>query len=395
MFDESLINKKFRANLRTKCFSSTDSRNSGDSANSEKFNDSKNSTSPKNSNLLDKKRFVALLLKNSNSLILLHLIIQRNLNRHSPAKLHSPSSSSSSPSSSPSSLSPKNSSSLSPFSTNSNTYTIDKLLESDDMRLSVIINVQEPTNSNTITNVNTISNQKLNSVVKILSKFTPTEVTEQFESPSLCAYKLNNYLTIIIITHCHLLHNTSHNSPHTTLHTLDYTVHTTPHGTLNTVDYTVQNTVCTLECDVLRENYEKMAQNDPDSFVISWNKLLYNNVRHYFNSYTRVYLLLPDCVEDICKMTLLLTCLGLGGDVANSTAFHTTLDNVTLLRPLKTLTQEQLSFYAQIHNVNTVSDYTAGPVLKCIEELIAEVTQEHNNSLHNIINITNKLNTHT
>ncbi|XP_952803.1 uncharacterized protein TA09170 [Theileria annulata] len=532
----NLINKKFRSNLRTKCFIniSKDSINSKESNHPENSIDSKESNNHNsidskelnhknsidsretNNKITNSKRFIVLLLNNDNSLILLHLMIQRNLSRHSPSKSYYSNTTNSTtniPGRGANStaiecttsnnkdtgkganftgmecISEKilneiavvtktgeSSNNIERVSTNdingskeapiragteesgavgASTVTVDikNMLESDDLILNTIINVQE-SSYDFIKN----SNELIESVISILNKFTAVIITHKSESLTICSYKLNNYLTIININFCYFLHSEILN--------------------------TRVCEECHEKCHELRENYKKLKKN-PDLSTIIWNKLLYHNINKYFKSFSNnIYLLLSDCVEDICKITLLLTCLGLSESIINSTSYTniintsvtvtgTTASNgpevststedsskdsgtigastvtegkganstlmectmgkgansmglkctsgkgansmtiectnivngIIVLRPLKTITQEQLLFYSKFYNiqntkiqsntvnrnntVNSINDKMS--ITKCINDLISELTIQHNNSLYNIVNITNKL----
>uniref|UniRef100_A0A3B0MV67 Uncharacterized protein n=1 Tax=Theileria annulata TaxID=5874 RepID=A0A3B0MV67_THEAN len=490
----NLINKKFRSNLRTKCFIniSKDSINSQESNHKNSIN-SKESNHPENSidsretnnKITNSKRFIVLLLNNDNSLILLHLMIQRNLSRHSPSKSYYTNTTNSTtnihgkgandtfntPGKGPNftamectstnnTSEEKNTNGVAAVTKTGESGTfvdtvdttgkganstaiecttedidavgastvtedIKNMLESDDLILNTIINVQE-SSYDFIKN----SNEIVESVISILNKFTAVIITDKSESLTICSYKLNNYLTVININFCYFLHSDS----------------------LITRVYEE----CNEKCHELRENYKKLKKN-PDLSTIIWNKLLYHNINQYFKSFSNnIYLLLSDCVEDICKITLLLTCLGLSESIINSTSYtniintsvtvtgppnsngadsNSTNDSkdigtigastvtegkgansmpiectnivngIIVLRPLKTLTQEQLLFYSKFYNIqntkiqsNTVNNINEKmSITKCINDLISELTIQHNNSLYNIVNITNKLsnpNTH-
>ncbi|UVC50242.1 hypothetical protein MACK_004117 [Theileria orientalis] len=370
-----VFSKNFRGNLRTRCL-----------------------------NKVEKGRFLSILASGDYvSTSLIHLLLSRNDDRHYKEEVG------------------KGEESYSESRRN-----IRKITDSDDIKLRLIVNIEDIVNKE---DFRTESKKYFETVESVFMKFDEEcRIEKGRESDNIMESKISD-VTIANIKSCNFLHMKRQIKE-------DNNCKKEKEGWDR----------CNEECDEFIERCKQIYEEDSDlgSHIRRLIKLL--NLKAYFQHYLRnnvfnssktnsggmdsvingigftdnnssnsksninktsnesgnevngIYLLSGDTMDDICRQAVYLTCLGLGEQVSYRSAFVDTesLEGVKILRPLKTFSDKEVSFYHRINKLSQMGKMYSIPksrssILGCINIFTEEINTRSSSGLHNIIKVTNKL----
>ncbi|BAM42409.1 conserved hypothetical protein [Theileria orientalis strain Shintoku] len=371
----NLVSKNFRGNLRTKCL-----------------------------NKVEKRRFLAILASGDYvSTSLIHMVLSRNNDRHYKEEVEE-------------------------YEENHRGKGVNmrKITDSDDIKLRLIVNIEEAVSEEDFRRE---SNEYFETVESVFLKFSGECGLEKGrESTSIMESKISD-VTIASVKGCNFLH----------------TKRQCKEDNDSEVEKKMPNR-CNEECAEFMERCKKVYEEDSDlgTHVRRLVKLI--NLKAYIQQYVRnnginsskindsgmasgvngpdsrdktnvnsnidinstsdgiaeegsgIYLLSGDTMDDICRQTVYLTCLGLGEQVSYRSAFVDTesLEGVKILRPLKTFSDKEVAFYHRINKLSQVEKMYTSPksrasILGCINLFTEEISTRSSTGLHNIIKVTNRL----
>ncbi|UVC54539.1 hypothetical protein MACJ_004089 [Theileria orientalis] len=370
----NLFSKNFRGNLRTRCL-----------------------------NKVEKGRFLSILASGDYvSTSLIHLLLSRNDDRHYKEEVEQ--------------YEEKHS---------ENRRSIRKITDSDDIKLRLIVNIDDVVSEE---DFRTESNKYFEAVESVFLKFNgECRLQKGRESNNIMESRITD-VTIANVKGCNFLHM--------------------KRQTKEDNDSKVENerfNRCNEECDEFMERCKQIYEEDSDLAAHIRRIVKLINLRAYFRHYLRnnvvnsskanststasvmngigssdnassnsnsninmingnrdevndIYLLSGDTMDDICRQAVYLTCLGLGEQVSYRSAFVDTesLEGVKILRPLKTFSDKEVSFYHRINKLSQVgkiytSSKSRASILGCINLFTEEINTRSSSGLHNIIKVTNKL----